>query len=61
MLRLKLAILMQVLTVEEMMPAVGTNSVPMNISKAVRNNAGGSVQSPPLLQGVLSVVRPRHA
>lgn len=35
------AILMQVLTVEQMMPAVGTSSVPMNISKAVRNNAGG--------------------
>lgn len=32
---------MQVLTVEQMMPAVGTSAVPMNISKAVRNNAGG--------------------
>ena len=23
------------------MPAIGTDSIPMNISKAVRNNAGG--------------------
>ena len=26
---------------EQMMPAIGTDSIPMNISKAVRNNAGG--------------------
>ena len=26
---------------EQMMPAIGTESIPMNISKAVRNNAGG--------------------
>ena len=32
---------MQALTVEQMMPAIGTESIPMNISKAVRNNAGG--------------------
>ncbi|CAL5224309.1 g6976 [Coccomyxa viridis] len=32
---------LQVLTVEQMMPAAGTSAVPMNISKAVRNNAGG--------------------
>lgn len=29
------------LTVEEMMPAVGTSAVPKNISTAVKNNAGG--------------------
>ena len=34
-------LLMQALTVEQMMPAIGTDSIPMNISKAVRNNAGG--------------------
>ena len=34
-------LLMQALTVEQMMPAIGTESIPMNISKAVRNNAGG--------------------
>ncbi|CAK0785452.1 hypothetical protein CVIRNUC_008661 [Coccomyxa viridis] len=32
---------LQALTVEQMMPAIGTESIPMNISKAVRNNAGG--------------------
>ena len=35
------SLLMQALTVEQMMPAIGTGSIPMNISKAVRNNAGG--------------------
>ena len=33
--------IMQVLTVEQMMPVVGTSAVPKNISTAVKNNAGG--------------------
>ena len=33
--------MMQVLTVEQMMPVVGTSAVPKNVSAMVKNNAGG--------------------
>ncbi len=33
--------MVQVLTVQQMMPVVGTSAVPKNVSAMVKNNAGG--------------------